>query len=158
MYTDKHLKSQLGIIIAGKFIKELVGYFKASDYDITFFGLNYVDYASGRQIDDRRRYLSNNLYDDVDRDSVLEEVMSWCPSSRCHINSLSSLTQHFRDLVITDTVTRKMLAILPDGGFQNGWYIDSAKAAGIFYGTQCGVDAKIPIINSSLLKFHIELE
>lgn len=158
VYTDKHLKSQLGIIIAGKFIKELVGYFKASDYDITFVGLNYVDYASGRQKDDKRRYLSNNLYDDVDRDSVLEEVMSWCPSSRCHFNSLSSLAQHFRDLVITDTVTGKMLAILPDGGFQNGWYIDSAKAAGIFYGIQCGVDAKIPIINSSLLKFHIELE
>ena len=39
-----------------------------------------------------------------------------------------------------------------------GVTIEGGSSAGIFYGTQCGVDAKIPIINSSLLKFHIELE
>jgi hypothetical protein len=84
--------------------------------------------------------------------------MSWCDSARLHINSNASFKQHFRDLVITDTISKKSLAILPDGGFQNGWYVDGARANGVFFGIDSNVDDRIPIISGSLLKFHIELE
>ena len=158
VYTDKHLKSQLGIIIAGKFIKELLLHYKVQDYDITFDGLNYADQYYGRHKTDQRRLLTANLYDNVERDSVLSDIMSWCDSARLHINSNASFKQHFRDLVITDTISKNSLAILPDGGFQNGWYVDGARANGVFFGIDSNVDDRIPIISGSLLKFHIELE
>jgi len=157
-YTDKHLKSQLGIIIASKFIKEFIMHYGITDYEISFIGQNYTDYTAGRHKTDARRFLSTNLYDNSERDEVLDEMMLWCHSSNLHINSVTNFAQHFRDLVITDIITKKSLAILPDGGFQNGWYVDNTRTNGTFYGINSDEESNIPITNSSLLKFHIELE
>lgn len=156
-YTDKHLKSQLGIIIASKFIKDLIYQYGITDFDITFIGQTYTDYAAGRHKDNPRRFLSANLYNDSERDEVLFGMMSWCNSSNLHINSVANFTQHFRDLVITDTITKKSIAILPDGGFQNGWFVDNTRANGVYYGITSDEESCIPISNVSLLKFHIEL-
>ena len=129
-----------------------------TDYEISFIGQNYTDYTAGRHKTDARRFLSTNLYDDSERDEVLDEMMLWCHSSNLHINSVTNFAQHFRDLVVTDIITKKSLAILPDGGFQNGWYVDNTRTNGTFYGINSDEESNIPITNSSLLKFHIELE
>ena len=157
-YTDKHLKSQLGMIIASKFIKELVSNYHLSNYDINFIGQNYTDTIYGRHKSDIKRFLSVNLYDDSERDSVLNDLMLWCPTAQLNIQSQYTLSQHFRDLVIKDVVTGKSIALLPDGGFQNGWYVDTARTSGVYYGITSDEDSNIPIVNQNLLKFHVELE
>lgn len=116
-YTDKHLKSQLGMIIASKFIKELVSNYHLSNYDIIFIGQNYTDTIYGRHESDIKRFLSVNLYNDFERDSVLNYLMRWCPAEQLNIQSQYTLSQHFRDLVIKDVVSGKSIALLPDGGF-----------------------------------------
>jgi hypothetical protein len=157
-YTDKHLKSQLGMIIATKFIKELISNYQLSIFDINFIGQNYTDTIYGRHKNDIKRFLSVNLYDDSERDSILNDFMQWCPATQLSIRSQPALSQHFRDLVVRDVVTGKSIALLPDGGFQNGWYVDSARTNGLYYGITSNEDSNIPIINQNLLKFHVEIE
>ena len=154
-YTDKHLKSQLGMIIACKFIKDFVEKYKISNYDISFMGIKYDEYT-GLTKDDVHRNLGCNLKDDTNRDKVLKDIMSWCPKLKS-IQSIPKFAQHYRDLVIMDTATQKSLAICPDGGFQNGWKIDACRSTR-FYGKNCNVDSDIPLTNNTRLKFHIELE
>lgn len=156
-YTDKHLKSQLGMIIATKFIKELVSNYHLSDYSINLVGQKYID-VYGRCKDDTHRYLSSNLRDDSERDSMLKDFMQWCPASQLKIQSEQDIQQHFRDLVIRDVVTGKSISLLPDGGFQNGWYVDSSRTRGVYYGISSNEDSNVPIFNHNLLKFHLELE
>lgn len=110
----------------------------------------------GRCKDDTHRYLSSNLRDDSERDSMLKDFMQWCPTSWLNIQSEQDIPQHFRDLVIKDVVTRKSISLLPDGGFQNGWYVDSSRTRG-YYGISCNEDSNVPIFNRNLLKFHLEL-
>lgn len=128
------------------------------NYDIIFIGQNYTDTIYGRHKSDIKRFLSVNLYDDSERDSVLNDLMLWCPAAQLNIQSQYTLSQHFRDLVIKDVVTGKSIALLPDGGFQNGWYVDTARACGVYYGITSDEDSNIPIVNQNLLKFHVELE
>ena len=157
-YTDKHLKSQLGMIIATKFLKELVKHYQLSNYTINFIGQNYTDAIYGRHTNDNKRYLSVNLFDDSERDSMLNCFMRWCPPAQLNIQSQYAISQHFRDLVIKDVITGKSIALLPDGGFQNGWYVDGSRTGGIYYGITSDEESNIPIVNQNLLKFHIELE
>ena len=86
------------------------------------------------------------------------DFMQWCPASQLKIQSEQDIQQHFRDLVIRDVVTGKSISLLPDGGFQNGWYVDSSRTCGVYYGISCNEDSNVPIFNHNLLKFHLELE
>lgn len=156
-YTDKHLKNQLGMIITAQFIKKLLNKYAVNNFSLHFVGLEYFD-NYGWTKDQRNRYITKGLSDNTERDSLLADMMSWCPADKLRIESLSTFSQHYRDLVIRDTVTGRSLAICPDGGFQNGWLIDTDKGRMNYYGYTCDYRSKIPVKSMALIKFHIEVD
>ena len=156
-YTDKHLKNQLGMIITSQFIKSLLEKYHVNDFSLHFVGLVYMD-DYGWPKAQRNRYITKGLSDDIERDSLLQDMMCWCPAAKLEIESLDTFSQHYRDLVIRDTLTGKSLAICPDGGFQNGWLIDTSKGRMNYYGNACDYRSTIPVKSMALIKFHIEVD
>ena len=156
-YTDKHLKNQMGMIITAQFIQSLLHKYGVNNFSLHFVGLEYKD-DYGWTKDKNNRYITKGLSDHSERDSLLKDMMGWCPSGNLKIESLVAFPQHYRDLVIKDTVTGKSLAICPDGGFQNGWSIDTSNGVMNYYGCACDYKSIIRIKSVALIKFHIELD
>lgn len=156
-YTDKHLKNQLGMIITAQFINKLLNKYSVNDFSIHFVGLEYTD-DFGWPKDRCNRYITKGLSDHIERDSLLQDMMGWCPAAKLKIESLGTFSQHYRDLVIRDTTTGKSLAICPDGGFQNGWLIDISNGVMNYYGSACDYRSIIPVKSMALIKFHIEVD
>jgi len=155
-YTDKHLKSQLGMMITAQFITQMLNIYSITDFSLKFVGLQFSD-EFGWKKSKPNRYITKALSDDIERDSLLNDMMSWCPTTKLTIESLEAFPQHYRDLVIKDVVTGKTLAICPDGGFQNGWFIDTSRGLTNYFGRDCDYKKSIPVFNQTLLKFHIEI-
>jgi hypothetical protein len=159
-YTDKHLKSHLGMIIALQFIKKILDLAPQSPYCIEFIGQdyeeNYCQYG-----------IQSSYVDSNDRDYALRELAGILfQDGQISVHSAEHIPQHYRDLVISfrdgDNVEHK-LVIMPDGGFQNGWYIDSEKTRQnhVYYSREnTNAETMVPIIstNSASLLFHIFTE
>lgn len=157
-YTDKHLKSQLGMNITIQFIRQIVLQYNLKDYEIEFLGNEY-DLQDGFFANDNDRLLMSNMYDENERDAILANMLNVFGDNNRVVRSVHNFPQHWRDLVIEDIETHHKLSVLPNGGFQNGWFFDVANCHGVPY--RCNnTDAttNIPIYNKTMLKFHIEIE
>jgi hypothetical protein len=159
-YTDKHLKSRLGMIIALQFINEILDLAPNSQYNIEFTGQDYEEYNGHDGI-------LSSYVDSIDRDDALRELAgSLFQNGQISVHSIERIPQHYRDLVISftdaDNAEHK-LVIMPDGGFQNGWYIDKEETRQnhVYYSREnTNAETMVPIIstNSASLLFHIFTE
>ena len=164
-YTDKHLKSHLGMVIALQFIKKLVDLVPESDVHIVFDGEYYEEkyYPKFYSKDDYRdeQKLYTNYVDSTDRDITLQELAQPLLG---HVEVKStSIQQHYRDLVISyidEQGKEHKLIIMPDGGFQNGWRLDTDRAQRGYFLNNTDATTSIPVyVNSDKpLCFHIITE
>ena len=157
-YTDKHLKSRLGMVIALQFIKQLVDLVPGSDVTIVFDGETYEE---GYRYDQK---IFHSYVDSEARDRALEELASPL-FEYVEVNSVDRIQQHYRDLVIsyTDSEGTHTLTIMPDGGFQNGWHLDDEEVRRTgrrYYMNNVSASTPIPVyVNSEKpLCFHIIME
>lgn len=164
-YTDKHLKSHLGMVITLQFIKKLVDLVPESDVHIVFDGEYYEEkyYPKFYSKDDYRdeQKLYTNYVDSTDRDITLQELAQPLLG---HVEVKStSIQQHYRDLVISyidEQGKEHKLIIMPDGGFQNGWRLDTDRAQRGYFLNNTDATTSIPVyVNSDKpLCFHIITE
>lgn len=150
-YTDKHLKSHLGMVITLQFIEELLKLARNSKAHIIFKGEEYEDYS-------RYANLHTNYEDSDTRDEVLAQLAR--PLFGEITVDSTDIEQHYRDLVISYTDAQgegHCLTIMPDGGFQNGWKLDTIKATRRYFPNNTVASTPIPVyVNSDKpLCFHI---
>lgn len=151
-YTDKHLKSHLGMVITLQFIQSLLNLVpRHGETSIRFVGEEYWDNTSKASIlsnypnqedrDNVLRYLANQLFDNV------------------NVSSIESIEQHYRDLVLSYTDNDGIehhLRIMPDGGFQNGWFLDSCRATKFYSCENTLAIDSVPIYDKNKpLLFHV---
>jgi hypothetical protein len=153
-YTDKHLKSHLGMVIALQFIEELLKLARNSKAHIIFKGEEYEDYS-------RYANLHTNYEDSDTRDEVLAQLAH--PLFGEITVESTDIDQHYRDLVISYTDAQgngHCLTIMPDGGFQNGWRLDTIKATRRYFPDNTVASTPIPVYvySNKPLCFHIITE
>ena len=165
-YTDKHLKSHLGMVIALQFIKKLVDLVPESNMQIVFNGEYYEEkyypkyYSKDDYRDDQKLY--TNYVDSDERDMTLKALARPLLGD-IEVKS-AAIQQHYRDLVISYTDAQgkeHKLIIMPDGGFQNGWKLDTKKGVvrGYYiYNTDASTSIPVYVSSDKPLCFHIITE
>ena len=99
--------------------------------------------------------------DSTNRDITLQELAQPLLG---HVEVKStSIQQHYRDLVISyidEQGKEHKLIIMPDGGFQNGWRLDTDRAQRGYFLNNTDATTSIPVyVNSDKpLCFHIITE
>jgi hypothetical protein len=151
-YTDKHLKSHLGMVITLQFIQSLLNLVpRHGETSIRFVGEEYWDNTSKASIlsnypnqedrDNVLRYLANQLFDNV------------------NVSSIESIEQHYRDLVLSYTDNDGIehhLRIMPYCAFQNRWFLDSCRATKFYSCENTLAIDSVPIYDKNKpLLFHV---
>ena len=153
IYTDEHVKSQMSMCIAIQFIKCMAKVSKCSQYSVEFRNEEYAD-QHGKTIDDTDRRLWDNLFDNVERDDLLDECLG---QLRNNDNSCNEYTidprqrgrlPHWRCLEVIDLDTHQTLKVMPHGGFANDWELDTETAGQehVYYNCQnTNIETSIPL-------------
>ena len=160
-YQDEHLKSAMGMIIALQVMKYFIDQI-GRDFTLNFRLEQYEENSTSRSFtanfqDSRKR--DEYLADMVKkwRDELSEESHGIIYGTIPQIESVKKRTlEHWRQLSIT--CGSKTLSIYPDGGFANGWGLDTTRT--VKYLTRDNVDAEtnIPLKLSQKIKFDVTLE
>ena len=151
-YTDKHLKSHLGIVITLQFIQSLLNLVPhQGETSIRFVGEEYWDNTS-------KESLFSNYPNQEDRDKVLYYLAKQL-FDNVNVSSIEDIEQHYRDLVLSyadNDGIEHHLRIMPDGGFQNGWFLDSYRATKFYRRVDTLAIDSVPIYDKNKpLLFHV---
>lgn len=154
IYQDQHLKSVLGIVITlqtiGFFVKKI-----GKDFSLRFLVEKYDNRIFHQSI-------TSNLFDDSERDAVLDKLSrGYISNLKSEINGellpVESLERktlaHWR--VLTFKCGNKKLEIYPDGGFANGWFLDTGKCEKYYDYDNTDAMCSIPIKREQVLKFEV---
>ena len=151
-YTDKHLKSHLGMVITLQFIQSLLNLVPhQGETSIRFVGEEYWDNTS-------KENLFSNYPNQEDRDKVLYYLAEQL-FDNVNVSSIEDIEQHYRDLVLSyadNDGIEHHLRIMPDGGFQNGWFLDSYRATKFYSRVNTLAIDSVPIYDKNKpLLFHV---
>lgn len=153
IYTDEHVKSQMSMCIAIQFIKRMAEVSKCSQYSVEFRNEEYAD-QKGKTIDDTYRTLWDNLFDNVDRDDLLDECLGQLLNNDNSCNEYTidprqrGRLPHWRCLEVIDLDTDQTLKVMPHGGFANDWELDTetARQERVYYNCQnTNIETSIPL-------------
>ena len=163
IYTDEHVKSQMSMCIAIQFIKRMAEVSRCASYSVVFRNEEYTD-PNGITIDNTRRTLWNNLYDDTDRDDLLAMCLDTllnndgsCEEYTIDPQQRGSLP-HWRCLEVTDLDTNQTMRVMPHGGFANDWELDgeTAQADHIYYNCHnTNIETPIPIRSKNHILYFV---
>ncbi len=143
-YTDKHLKSPLGMLITVQAIRWIINQWNKTDKIQVSFALQsyYERNLTGR--------VDRNMPDSDERNSFLSDL---CPPKWNATISEERHLPHWRVLTVQSGDDR--LDIFPDGGFANGWVIACKKP---YFGIDdIAIDKDINIRLREQIKYNIAL-
>lgn len=143
-YTDKHLKSPLGMLITVQAIRWIINQWNNTDGIQVNFALQsyYERNLTGR--------VDRNMPDSDERNRFLRKL---CPKKWNAAISEEDNLPHWRVLTMQSSGDR--LDIFPDGGFANGWVIARKKP---YFGiNDIDIDTEINIRLREQIKYNIAL-
>lgn len=143
-YTDKHLKSPLGMLITVQAIRWIITEWNnPDDIRVNFALQSYYE----RNFTDR---VDRNMPDSDERNRFLSEL---CPEEWNAAISEEDNLPHWR--VLTVKSSRDRLDIFPDGGFANGWVFGRNNP---YFGiNDIDIDTEINIRLREQIKYNIAL-
>ena len=152
-YTDKYLKSQIGLIIMSQFV---IKFMEACGIDNPQ-NFENVTFDSG-SFNDSNCIGTRTLISDYEHDRLRDEALrEYLPGIRIVSHTPKDMP-HWRALEITDNDCHTRLTIMPDGGFANGWLVDTRRDA-TRNTTDDDVKSNIHLIAGHMpLAFHIGLK
>lgn len=152
-YTDRYVKTELGLIITLQFIKTIIKKLNPAQYKVNIIGECYRDYDA----DEFSRRLGDQFTGDDRRDEVGEILIN--DNNYAFHSFAKKDVPHYRVLVIkvTDANNQiQMLYIHPDAGLAF-WKLDVAECrrSGIYYAINSGINPTIPIFSESAQIYYI---
>lgn len=143
-YTDKHLKSPLGMLITVQAIRWIITEWNnPDDIQVNFVLQSYYEQTFTGRVD-------RNMPDSDERNRFLSEL---CPKKWKATISEEKGLPHWRVLTVQSGSDR--LDIFPDGGFANGWFIGpNTQYFGI---NDIDIDTEINIRLREQIKYNIAL-
>lgn len=150
VYTDEHLKTQLGIIISIQLIDALIRSLCCRSFSVKYVNEKYFDYY-GKSVDDPTRNLMDSMRSSDDSNQMINQLLIGHGWNYSIDTNKERALPHWRSLIIKDKSSGGTLTLKPHGGLANGWYIDTAVAQSHhhYYGSHnTGADTDIPIISS----------
>lgn len=118
-YTDKYINSPLAVVTALQFIYKVLGKINNK----RSIEINTIFSRPSNNIE-----ILNGFEDEENLRNYLKKIMK----NESTINIMAGrYLPHYRELKLT--CAGKTLVISPDGGFLNGWYLDTRRAENIVY-------------------------
>ena len=152
-YTDRYVKTELGLIITLQFIKTIIEKLHPAQYKVNIIGECYRDYDA----DELSRRLGDQFTGDDKRDKVGETLIN--DNNYAFHSFAKKNVPHYRVLLIKVTDANNQiqeLYIHPDAGLAF-WKLDVAecKRSGIYYAINSGINPTIPIFSESAQIYYI---
>lgn len=159
MYSDRYVMDELSLIICLHFIKDLVVNIMPSSFKIKMIGSSFYNVDAN---DERYRKLSGKagiFISDRNRDETGKRLIN--DTNYEFISKPKEEMPHYRELLVkaTKSGSTSTMHIMPDAGLAH-WGLDGQKCKedGEFYGTNNGVNSRIPIYSTTEQLFYVKQE
>ena len=149
-YSDRYVKTELALVICLQFIEDLKSTLNPSIFRVTFIGEKFSDPRANseeyRRLGDS--FISDSKRDEIGKNLIADDNYTFESKDKTEI-------PHYRELMVKagDNVIR----IMPDAGLAHwGLDVQQCQADRQFYGTNNGVNSRIPICSTTEQVYYVK--
>lgn len=150
-YSDRYVKTELALVICLQFIENLKSVLNPSTYRVTFIGEKFSD---PRANSEEYRRLTDSFICDGKRDEIGKQLIA--DDNYTFESKDKTEIPHYRELMVK--AGNNVMRIMPDAGLAHwGLDVQRCQADRQFYGTNNGVNSRIPICSSTEQVYYVSL-
>lgn len=149
IYSDRYVKTELALVICLQFIKDLIAVLHPSSYRVKMIG---EFFSEPRANDEGYRRLGDSFISDGKRDEIGNVLIN--DDKFVFESKEKKEIPHYRELMVK--AGNNVLRIMPDAGLAHwGLDVQQCQADRQFYGTNNGINSRIPICSSTEQVYYI---